>query len=64
MIWKRFVERMRERGHDVQPIRVGPAATALDFHVDIPPYSPNSQLRLKLAGFVMTSADFVIRRGR
>lgn len=59
-----FVERMRERGHDVQPIRVGPAATALDFHVEVPPYSPNPHLRLKLAGFVTTSAGLVIRRGR
>lgn len=58
-----FAYELRTRGHEVQPFAVGPAAHALDFHVDLPPYKLNPHLRLKLAGFVTTSAGLVIRRG-
>jgi len=58
-----FVAEMRERGHQADPIVVGPAAHSLDFHVDIPPYSQDPHLRLKLAGYVTTSVGVVIRRG-
>jgi hypothetical protein len=61
---ERFVAEMRERGHEASPIVVGPAAHALDFHVDIPPYSQDPHLRLKLAGYVTTSVGVVVRRGR
>ncbi|WP_208455484.1 hypothetical protein [Burkholderia gladioli] len=57
-----FIEEMRRRGHQADPIVVGPAATALDFHVDIPPYSQDLHLRLKLAGYVTTSIGVVVRR--
>lgn len=58
-----FADEMRARGHEVEPILIGPNAHALDFHVDVPPYSQNPHLRLQLAGFVTTSAGLVIRRG-
>ena len=58
-----FVDELRSRGHEVQPFIVGTAANALDFHVDFPPYKLNPHLRLKLAGFVSTSAGLVVRRG-
>ena len=58
-----FADEMRARGHEVEPIVIGPNAHALDFHVDVPPYSQNPHLRLQLAGFVTTSAGLVIRRG-
>ena len=59
----RIVNALRSRGHEVQPFIVGTAANALDFHVDFPPYKLNPHLRLKLAGFVSTSAGLVVRRG-
>lgn len=58
-----FIEEMRKRGHHAKPIVLGPAAHALDFHVDIPPYSQDLHLRIRLAGFVTTSVGIVIRRG-
>lgn len=59
-----FIEEMKGRGHEVEPLTIGPNAHALDFHVDVPPYSQNPHLRLLLAGFVTTSAGLVIRRGQ
>jgi hypothetical protein len=59
-----FSDEMRQRGHDVQPFRVGPNATALDFHVDLPPHVADAMhIRLRLAGYSCTSAGLVIRRG-
>ncbi|MET0372540.1 MAG: class I SAM-dependent methyltransferase [Sphingobium sp.] len=59
-----FAEEMRERGHEVYPIIVGPQAHGLDFHVDIPPFLPDvAHLRLRLGGYSCTSAGIVIRRG-
>jgi hypothetical protein len=59
-----LIDELRSRGHDAQPIVVGPTAHALDFHVDVPPFSQTPHLRLKIAGFVTTSAGVVVRRGR
>jgi hypothetical protein len=59
-----FVERMRARGHEANSIVVAPAAHALDFHVDVPPFSQDPHIRLKLAGYVTTSVGVVIRRGQ
>lgn len=59
-----LVDELRARGHAAQPIVVGPAAHALDFHVDVPPFSQSPHLRLQLAGFVTTSVGVVVTRGR
>jgi 2-polyprenyl-3-methyl-5-hydroxy-6-metoxy-1,4-benzoquinol methylase len=58
-----FVDEMRNRGHDVAPVLIGQNAHALDFHVDVPPYSHNPHIRLQLAGYVTTSIGLLIRRG-
>lgn len=58
-----FLERMSDRGHEVEPLIVGQNVHALDFHVDVPPFSQNPHLRLKLAGYVTTSVGLVVRRG-
>lgn len=58
-----LVDRLRQRGHQVEDFVVGPAAHALDFHVDVPPYSHDIHLKLLLAGYVSTSAGIVVRRG-
>lgn len=59
-----LVQELRERGHIVDPILVGPASHPLDFHIDTPPFSQDPHLRLKLAGYVTTSIGIVVRRGR
>jgi hypothetical protein len=58
-----FLDEMRSRGHEVTPLVIGRNAHALDFHVDVPPYSHNPHIRLQLAGYVSTSVGLVIRRG-
>jgi hypothetical protein len=59
-----LVQRLRERGHEVEVFNIGPAAHALDFHVDAPPYSGDVHLKLQLASYVTTSVGLVVRRGR
>lgn len=59
-----LIDALRARGHEAEPIRVAPPAHALDFHVDVPPFSQAPHLRLQLAGYVTTSVGVVVRRGR
>lgn len=59
-----LVGRLRDRGHLVEDFKIGPTAHALDFHVDVPPYSGDVHLKLLLAGHVATSVGIVVRRGR
>ena len=58
-----LLERLRARGHDVQPFLQAPDAHSLDFHVDVPPYSKEPHIKLRLEGFVTTSVGIVVRRG-
>ena len=58
-----LVHRLRERGHEVEEFKIGPFAHALDFHVDVPPYSGDVHLKLLLAGHTCTSVGIVVRRG-
>lgn len=60
----RLVNTLEARGHQVKPFVIGPTAHALDFHVDVPPYSHDVHLKLLLANYVTTSAGIVITRGR
>lgn len=58
-----LIDELRARGHEAHPIRVGPTAHALDFHVDVPPFSQAPHLRLLIAGYVTTSVGVVVKRG-
>jgi hypothetical protein len=58
-----FITEMRECGHEASSLVIGPAAHALDFHVDVPPWSGDLHLRIRLAGCVTTSVGLVFRRG-
>lgn len=59
-----LVERLRDRGHIVQPFIVAPNSHYWDFHIDVPPYAQNPHLKLLLWNHVATSAGIVVRRGR
>lgn len=59
-----LVERLRSRGHEVQPFVVAPDAHPLDFHVDAPPYKNIPHLKLAYEKYVGTSVGLVVRRGR
>ncbi|UWU23550.1 hypothetical protein N2601_25155 (plasmid) [Rhizobium sp. CB3060] len=61
---ERFIERMRDEGHEVEGLTVAPTATPIDDHVDVPPYSHNPHLKLLLGQYVSTSVGIVIRRGK
>jgi hypothetical protein len=58
-----LVERLRARGHAVQPLVIGPDSHVLDHFVDIPPYSHSPHLKLKIGAFVTTSVGIVVRKG-
>lgn len=58
-----LIARLTERGHKVDTLKIGPAAHALDFHVDTPPYAHFPHLKIHLAGYTTTSVGLVIRRG-
>ncbi|MBV8924499.1 MAG: hypothetical protein JOZ74_03925 [Bradyrhizobium sp.] len=60
----RLVARLRERGHEIDDIKVAPDNNPLDFYVDVPPYLQNAHLKLKLMGYTSTSVGIVVRRGR
>ncbi len=61
---ERLIERLRDRGHRVDELRVAPDSHPLDFFVDVPPYSQDPHLKLSLMGFTATSVGIVVRRGR
>ena len=61
---ERLIERLRNRGHCVDELRVAPDSHPLDFFVDVPPYSQDPHLKLSLMGFTSTSVGIVVRRGR
>ena len=61
---ERLVQRLRDRGHMVDDLKIAPDDHPLDFFVDLPPYSQNPHLKLSLMGFTSTSIGIVVTRGR
>ena len=57
-----FCNRIRDLGHEIEPIFIPAPATPIDHHVDIPPYDHNPHLKLLLEGFVTTSVGIFIRK--
>jgi hypothetical protein len=53
-----------EAGHMARPIPIVIGSADLDSHVDVPPYTHNPHLKLRLMNFVTTSIGIVIERGR
>lgn len=61
---QRLVQRLRDRGHIVDDLKIAPDHHPLDFFVDVPPYVQNPHLKLSLLGFTSTSIGIVVTRGR
>ncbi|WP_230943991.1 hypothetical protein [Burkholderia vietnamiensis] len=59
-----LVERLRDRGHEVEELRFSHGSHPLDFHVDMPPYRHDPHIKLMYDRFVVTSVGIVVRRGR
>ena len=57
------IRTLRDRGHEVDDLRVAPDIDPLDFYVDAPPYHTEPHLKLRLMGYTSTSVGLVIRRG-
>jgi len=61
---EQFIDELRNRGHEVQDLRIAPDSLVIDYFVDTPPYLAPPHLKLSLLGFTSTSMGLVIRRGR
>ena len=59
-----LVALLRDRGHEVDDIRIAPDAHHLDGYVDYPPYAGTPHLKLQLAGYACTSVGIIVKRGR
>ena len=61
------IERLRQRleaaGHGVEPLDCMPGRGFVDDYVDLPPYKRAPHLRLKVAGYDITSIGLIVRRG-
>lgn len=59
-----MVERLRERGHEVEPFIIAPDSHYMDYHVDVKPWTFNPHLKLRLGKYVATSVGIVVKRGK
>ena len=57
--FERLVARLVEQGHFVAPLNLHPGTTAVDEHIDLPPYAL-PHLKLEVAGFVTTSFGLIV----
>jgi hypothetical protein len=61
---ERLAARLESYGHWVKPLPLERGDSFIDYLVDLPPYSTDMSLRIKLASYVTTSFGLVVRRGR
>lgn len=56
-----LAERLRARGHHVEPLDFDPGSGVLDRYVDVPPFLAEPHLRLRLERFDCTSIGLIVR---
>lgn len=63
---ERLCQMLKERGHDVNPLRIEPGNLIADYLIDVPPFREDQDphLKLELGQYVSTSVGIVARRGR
>ena len=59
-----LIDRLRQRGHEVEPFLLAPDTHFLDYHVDVPPWRGSPHLKLRIGQYVATSVGIVARRGK
>jgi hypothetical protein len=59
-----LAQRLTNSGHQVKYLPIEPGDSFIDYLVDLPPYSNDMSLRLKIDSYVTTSFGLVVRRGR
>lgn len=57
-----LVERLRSLGHEVEPFAIAPDSHFMDYYVDVPPYSHEPHLKLKIGEFVATSVGILVKK--
>lgn len=58
-----LIERLRGAGHEVTPLFIAPDSHFFDFYVDMPPYSLEPHLKLRIEQYVTTSVGIFVRKG-
>lgn len=59
---ERIARQLQIQGHRID-LDLTPGTTPADQHVDVPPYSPDLHLRMRLQQFTTTSVGLIIERG-
>jgi len=59
---ERLVRRLADEGFEVAPLNLSPGDEALDRYIDVPPYTQDRHLKLKLSKYATTSIGIVARR--
>lgn len=59
--FERVIHDLKREGHKVEPLNLWPGATAVDEHIDLPPFS-NPHLKIELAGYLTTSIGLIITK--
>jgi hypothetical protein len=58
-----LAKRLRRRGHEIV-LNFNTGDQPLDLHIDVPPYSENNHLKLKIAQWVTTSFGIIVRKAK
>ncbi len=58
-----LIARLESRGHEVLKLPFEPGLSYIDHLVDVPPYSSEVHLKMRVGAFVTTSFGLVVRRG-
>lgn len=53
-------ERLKSRGHRVEPLNFNPGVGELDAHIDVPPYTEHNHIKLLIERFVTTSFGIIV----
>jgi 2-polyprenyl-3-methyl-5-hydroxy-6-metoxy-1,4-benzoquinol methylase len=61
--FQKFARQMQKKGHGVAPLNFNLGSQELDRHIDVPPYSSDRHLKLKLGKFATTSFGIVVTKG-
>ncbi len=56
------IDELTRAGHTVEPLNLWPGVTAVDEHIDLPPYSL-PHLKIELQGYLTTSIGVIITKG-
>ncbi|MBY0227427.1 MAG: FkbM family methyltransferase [Hyphomicrobium sp.] len=59
---RKLAARLTSKGHQVAPLNFNLGDHKLDKYIDVPPYSPDRHLKLRLSQYASTSFGFIVRK--